>query len=328
MTDLMLPETATEQAIADIWATRTGVSPVGKHDRFSDLGGSSLAAETALVELRNRLGREIGAQLLATDPTVAELAEAIEETGRQDFHRGLETCTHLTPGNDGKPMLFCFAGAGASAVCFLDLARYFSDSYDVWAFHAHGFHSKGRADRSLAAKARRHVPKLMEIQPTGPLTLIGHSFGGHVAMEAARQLTEQGRVINQVLLLDTFLGAVDGGSVADYRSEAPAALPPLRERLLTHWRILTAGLIPRDVATQQSVFWEQEIRIQNRIQCESVPPGTTVLVSDEGQAQQELWLAIDQPPTTVRTSGSHLSVLSDRHTLALLRSQLATPESA
>lgn len=328
MTELTLPASPTEQTIADIWADGTGVSPVGRDDRFSDLGGTSLAAESALVELRNRLGRNVSAEFLSEDPTVAELAEAIEDAGRTDFRQGVSTCTHLTPGNEGKPVVFCFAGAGASSVSFLALARHLSDRFDVWSFHAHGFHSRGIADRSLAAKARRHLADIDRIRPAGPVTLLGHSFGGHVALEAARQLAHRGREVAQVLLLDTFLRATDGGSVADYHVDGRREVPPLHQRLLTHWRILTAGLVQRDVHTQQAVFWEQEIRIQNRIRHVVVPPHTTIFVSDQSVDQEPLWLALDNPPATVRVPGGHLDVLTDARTLNEVRRALSTPESA
>lgn len=209
---------------------------------------------------------------------------------------------------DDLPKVFCFAGAGASAVTFFGLAANLAGRRDIWAFHAHGFHSRGVPDWTLAAHGRRHAPRVDELQPEGPLTLVGHSFGGHIAMEVARQLTAKGREIERVVLLDTVLSGV-GGSVANF-SGGPVAKPSLIERVKTHWKIITAGIIPRDVQTQHDVFWEQAIRVQNRIRLTAVPPSTVVLVTDENERQEPLWRSLDTPPEIRRVPGTHLDLLS------------------
>ena len=127
-------------------------------------------------------------------------------------------------------------------------------------------------------------------------------------MEVARQLTAKGREIERVVLLDTVLSGV-GGSVANF-SGGPVAKPSLIERVKTHWKIITAGIIPRDVQTQHDVFWEQAIRVQNRIRLTAVPPSTVVLVTDENERQEPLWRSLDTPPEIRRVPGTHLDLLS------------------
>ncbi|WP_297006423.1 alpha/beta fold hydrolase [uncultured Corynebacterium sp.] len=312
----MNPDTTTplETTVAAAWSRRTGVEPVLPGDRFSDLGGTSMDLEIVLVELRNALGRDIDASLFADDPPLHELASRIEERSRRDFRVRTDTCTHLTPGCGDLPKVFCFAGAGASAVTFFGLAAHLTGVRDIWAFHAHGFHSRGFPDRTLAAHGRRHTPRVRELQPTGPLTLVGHSFGGHVAMEVARRLQAEGREIDRVVLLDTVLHGA-GGSVANFAGE-PADKPALTERLRTHWRVATAGLVPRDVRTQHDVFWEQAIRVQNRIRLTTVPPRTTVLVTDENERQEEFWRRLDSPPEIRRVPGNHLDLLTRSEPMA------------
>lgn len=353
------PATAVETAIADAWAEVLGIEPIGRGDRFSDLGGTSLGAEKTLILLRRALGRDLGAELLADDPTVAELGEAIEARCAEDFGAHRPTCTKLSDGpvaastgsDAATPApVFMFAGAGASAVGFLPLGASLAGRRESWAFHAHGFHSRGLADPTLGAHARRHLRDVRRISPTGPVILLGHSFGGHIAMECARRLAKEGREVAKVILLDTMLAA-DGQSVADIRMAAnnttgewvtashavtgdgesgagesgagdeavpdggaaaggPSA-PPLRERLRTHWRILTAGLVRHEPVTQQAVFWEHAIRIQNRLNVTGTPPRTVVLVTDENEVMADRWAALSPAPRVVRIPGDHLSPLND-----------------
>ncbi|MFC3850171.1 thioesterase domain-containing protein [Corynebacterium hansenii] len=257
---------------------------------------------------------------------------------------------------------------GASAVGFLPLGAALSGRRESWAFHAHGFHSRGLADPTLGAHARRHLRDIRRIQPTGPVTLLGHSFGGHIAMECARRLAKEGREVEKVILLDTML-AGDGQSVADIRlaagnttgewvtashdagecgaaessassgpsanttpaGDAPAEIaaapaapapPPLTERLRTHWRILTAGLARHEPVTQQAVFWEHAIRIQNRIKLTGTPPNTVVLVTDENEIMADRWAALDPAPRIVRIPGDHLSPLNDPAALRTIADEI------
>ncbi|WP_066587159.1 alpha/beta fold hydrolase [Corynebacterium provencense] len=320
------PATPLELTVAGAWSARTGVEPVLPDDRFSELGGTSMDVEVVLVELRTALGRDIDASLMADDPTLATLAHRIEERGRRDFLTPSDTCTHLTPGAGDLPKVFCFAGAGASAVTFFGLATALTGVRDLWAFHAHGFHSRGLPDRTLAAHGRRHTPRVTELQPDGPVTLVGHSFGGHVALEVARRLLAEGRVVDRIVLLDTVLDGA-GGSVANF-ADSPVAGPPLRERLRTHWRIATAGIIPRDVRTQHDVFWEQAVRVQNRIRLTDVPDRTVVLVTDENARQEALWRALDGPLEVRRVTGSHLDLLSQPEPLSAVVDAVTGPPPA
>lgn len=325
------PGNPVEEMIAAEWSRQTGVEPVSRHDRFSELGGTSFGIEAVLANLRRGFGRDLGAEMFADDPTVAELAAAIAELDDREFRGHVPTTTHLTPErpDSDRPRLYCFAGAGASAVSFLPLAARLGRDADIWAFHAHGFLSRGLADRTLAAKARRHVPEIVERQ-TGseaPFALLGHSFGGHVALAAARQLAARGLPPQRVILLDTLLPGTDGGSVGD-RATDPAGPPPLRRRLLTHWRVQTAGLSALDARTRQAVFWEQEIRLQNRIRptdLQDLPAGCTVFVTDESETQEAGWRGLATPPEVVRVPGDHLGILSDPAIARTVNTLLHTP---
>ena len=72
------PEGELEELIAATFAAVLGRAEVGRHDDFFALGGHSLMAVEAFVELESRLGRRLQLSMLAAAPTVAELADRIE----------------------------------------------------------------------------------------------------------------------------------------------------------------------------------------------------------------------------------------------------------
>jgi amino acid adenylation domain-containing protein len=71
---------AVEEILADIWSQVLGVDRVGIHDDFFSLGGHSLLAVQVIARLHSKLKVGVPIRWLFDRPTVAALAEVIEET--------------------------------------------------------------------------------------------------------------------------------------------------------------------------------------------------------------------------------------------------------
>jgi acyl carrier protein len=76
-----VPRTELEQRLAVLWAKRLRIEPIGRHDDFFELGGDSLAASGLLVDIAAATSVEVSARTLFLQPSIAELAVAIEATG-------------------------------------------------------------------------------------------------------------------------------------------------------------------------------------------------------------------------------------------------------
>ena len=85
------PRTPTEYLLAAIWAEVLGFPKVGIFDNFFELGGHSLVATGLVLQIRDRFSVEMPVRNLFEFPTVAALAEVIEQT------RLAETETVVTP---------------------------------------------------------------------------------------------------------------------------------------------------------------------------------------------------------------------------------------
>ncbi|MEU5163007.1 amino acid adenylation domain-containing protein [Streptomyces sp. NPDC020875] len=72
------PRTATERAVAAIWATVLDRSDVGRTSDFFAIGGHSLIAAHVLAAVRDRLGVTVPMSTLFTAPTVAAFAAAVD----------------------------------------------------------------------------------------------------------------------------------------------------------------------------------------------------------------------------------------------------------
>jgi phthiocerol/phenolphthiocerol synthesis type-I polyketide synthase E len=73
------PETEIEEAIAEAWQELLGVGQVGRNDDFFELGGHSLSAVQLVARLQERLPVELAPDVLFDRPTVAALAELVEQ---------------------------------------------------------------------------------------------------------------------------------------------------------------------------------------------------------------------------------------------------------
>lgn len=335
------PASPLERALAAAWEEVLGISPIGRDDRFAELGGTSIGAERVLALLRRRVAVEIGAETLVGAPTLAQIASRIEAAQRRRFgagSRGTGTGAGARGGGSLRVLaaperetlapVHCIAGAGAGVVSFLGLASLAGEQRRVIAHQAHGLASRALPSWSLAAHARRHERELRRAQPHGPYLLIGHSFGGHVAVAVAARLARRGEEVRRVILLDTVLRGAGGESVAAYRSpESAPARPSRGARLRTHARVLLAGLVRLEPIAHQEAFWERGIRVQNRVRPRPLPAYACVLVTDENAGQAALWRdGLAAPARVLRIPGTHLSVLSDPEILERVLEELDLPD--
>jgi acyl carrier protein len=73
------PRNELEQAITDIWRQMLGVNEIGIHDSFFELGGHSLLATQVISRLRETLQVDLLLRSIFERPSIAELAEEIED---------------------------------------------------------------------------------------------------------------------------------------------------------------------------------------------------------------------------------------------------------
>ena len=74
----VMPRTAAEELLAEIWVQILGIARVGIHDNFFELGGHSLLATQVVSRIRDTFGVEMPLRRLFELPTVSGLAKDIE----------------------------------------------------------------------------------------------------------------------------------------------------------------------------------------------------------------------------------------------------------
>lgn len=193
---VVAPRTATEQRIADIWRQALRLDVVSVQDNFFEVGGNSLIA----VRLVNRLNAELGVQLplqvLFECSTVEQLAHRVEGSRP-------EAASRLVALADGgsKPPVYCWPGLGGYPMSLRLLASRLDVDRPFYGVQAHGINNGEIPLGTITEMAAEDVRAIRRVQPNGPYTLLGYSFGARVAFETAFQLEQSGERVENLLLV-------------------------------------------------------------------------------------------------------------------------------
>ncbi|MFJ8474488.1 amino acid adenylation domain-containing protein [Kitasatospora sp. NPDC094011] len=206
--EYVAPGTAHERWLAEAWGRALRYEEVSVTDEFFAVGGNSLIA----VALVNRINREFGTslplQVLFECPRLGELAArisaAVGAVGAVGAAEAAEApASRLVPlqaGERGRPV-FCWPGLGGYPMNLRLLGREASDGRPFYGVQAHGINEGETPYATVREMAAADVAELRRVQPEGPYTLWGYSFGARVAFEAAWQLERAGRRVADLLLI-------------------------------------------------------------------------------------------------------------------------------
>jgi thioesterase domain-containing protein len=86
---------------------------------------------------------------------------------------------------------------------FTDLAQAIDPAIPVYGLQPRGLCGTLVPHIDVQSAARAYIKTVREVQPTGPYRLLGHSYGGWVVTEMARQLVAAGERISTLVVLDS-----------------------------------------------------------------------------------------------------------------------------
>jgi thioesterase domain-containing protein/acyl carrier protein len=178
-----------EQTLLPLWEEILGVHGIGRHDDFFELGGQSLMAVHLVSELERVFGGRIPLGWIFEHPTVARLAKAIESRPPQAFE-GPEFLVPIRATGSLAP-LFCVHGVAGGVFAYREAAKLLGPERPVWGIMLVG-RPIDRIPRTVEAMAERYLEEIRTVQPEGPYSVIGYSFGCLVAYEMASRLVAGG----------------------------------------------------------------------------------------------------------------------------------------
>ncbi|MBK7644928.1 MAG: amino acid adenylation domain-containing protein [Planctomycetes bacterium] len=207
-----------EAKLLKIWREALKNRSLGLDDDFFDAGGDSLLAVRMLVRVERELGTTIPVRAVVEGRTVRRIAKMLTSGSEPVLPRGFVI---VREGESARP-IFCLPGLGGISLQFETLSAKLRTQRTVYAIELHELEIERSVLQSLPQTAAQIARQLREIQPNGPYSLLGYSYGGNLAVEIARELVQQGLEVEHVAILDAYAP----GSVRD-----PSGLDKVRRHL-------------------------------------------------------------------------------------------------
>lgn len=215
-------------ALERVWATALGQPPASDADHFYALGGESLMALNMMSRLREQSGLVVSLAEFSREPTFGRLVELAErDRPKTPAKRAPVNAVRLREGT-GRP-IFLASDAAGTALSYQPLADRLDADRPVYGLEPD---PADKTHQSVTQVAAHNVDAVLAIQPEGPYTLGGWSFGSVVAHEMARLLLERGEVVDVLLCIDAFMPG---------RRGVPIGLDP--EFLYSHAYFQVAGVL-------------------------------------------------------------------------------------
>ncbi|MCB0020938.1 MAG: hypothetical protein KDE09_24250, partial [Anaerolineales bacterium] len=202
------PRNELEATLADIWARVFGFAQVGIHDNFFALGGHSLMAVGLFNDIKQALGRELPLATLFEAPTIAGLAEVLDQ---KDWSLQWTSLVPIQPKGKKQP-IFCISALGDEIIQFAELAALLGDDQPFYGLQQ-GLERTDKIRTTIPDIAAHYLSEIRTVQPHGPYLIAGYCFGGLVAYEMAQQLQAAGETVEPLLMIE---------------AEAPGGIYPIK----------------------------------------------------------------------------------------------------
>ena len=190
------PGTPTERWLAKAWGRALKYEDVSVEDEFFASGGNSLIAVALVNRINQEFGTRLPLQVVFESPKLIDLAARIEDDTGEPSLRLIP----LRAEGAGSPV-FCWPGLGGYPMNLRLLAREADAGRPFYGVQAHGVNEGETPHPTIQEMTAADVPEIRSIQPKGPYTLWGYSFGARVAFEAAWQLEQAGEQVENLVLI-------------------------------------------------------------------------------------------------------------------------------
>ena len=196
---IVAPRDSLELQLTQIWESVLSTHPISVTDNFFDMGGHSLLAVRVVAQVRERLKRSLPLSALVQGASIEGLARMLRA------EKNLSSVSPLVVMQSGgsRTPFFSVHPIGGSILCYMELARSLDAGRPFYGLEA-ALQENDDSETTIETIAATYIDAMRSAQSEGPYLLGGWSFGGVVAFEMARQLTQQGDKVRAVVLLDTW----------------------------------------------------------------------------------------------------------------------------
>jgi amino acid adenylation domain-containing protein len=205
------PRDSIEVKLVQIWERLLEFRPIGVRANFFDVGGYSLLVVKLFAQIDKVFHCSLPIVSIFSSPTIEQLATLIRGRSLNSalnppLPSGTSTNTNssivpIQPHGSEAP-LFIVHGRLGNVLRFYQLAMLINANRPIYGIQAQSLLAGHPALLRLEDQAAYYVSEIRKVQPKGPYSLLGYSFGGTAAFEIAQQLHALGERVEMLGLLD------------------------------------------------------------------------------------------------------------------------------
>lgn len=196
-----LPQDEHEQFISSVWSAVLGIDSIDTHADFFELGGHSLLAVKVMSAIEKETGKRLPLATLFDNSTIEKLAKKLVSDEESEWKVLVPIKTTGT-----KDPIFLIHGGGLNVILFKAISKYLDQEQPVYGLQAQGLNGPTQLLYTMEEIAALYISEIITVHPDGPYCLAGYSLGGFIAFEISRQLTEMGKKVKFLGILDTYAG--------------------------------------------------------------------------------------------------------------------------
>ncbi|WP_010598612.1 thioesterase domain-containing protein [Rickettsiella massiliensis] len=207
------PTTETEKQLCLLWDSCLDINNLGIDDNFFENGGESLRAVELISKINETFNLDLPVKVIMDFPTIKALGTVIEkkQLGEKEVTSSslINSVVTLKKGSNDELPLFLIHPVGGMVFCYKALIEQLNFNGACYALQDPSIGAKKLIFSSIKEMAASYIECIKHFQPKGSYKLAGHSFGGTVAIEIARQLMEMKEEVQFVVLFDTWARAIN-----------------------------------------------------------------------------------------------------------------------
>lgn len=188
-----------EASVIALWQPCFAGVEVDCNSNFFELGGDSIAAINFLAGMERETGFIIPLGTLYRSPVLSDFVSQISQF-KQEEKWPVVTALQV---HGLKRPLFVIAPCIGGVFHYREFAGHFPKDHPCYCLEPRISSAGKHSYESVEEIARWNIRALKDFQVEGPYRLCGYSFGGSIAWEMAKQLRDDGDVVELLLLFDT-----------------------------------------------------------------------------------------------------------------------------
>ncbi|WP_434684075.1 beta-ketoacyl synthase N-terminal-like domain-containing protein [Pseudanabaena minima] len=224
--NFVAPRDRTEKKLVEIWEKVFDIKPIGIHDNFFDIGGTSTIAVNLFAKIEQSFKCHLSLVVVFQCPTIAQLAQMLSQLNQQEQLEQTAAWSTLVPIRPTgiHPPLFCVSGIHGSVLIYADLAKHLGADQPFYGLQPKGIDGIHQPLTSIEEIAAYYIQVVQTVQPKGPYFLGGFSLGSHVVWEMSQQLRKQGEKVALLALFDGKIRSIN------------TVRQPFRKRIFIHYQ--------------------------------------------------------------------------------------------